>query len=176
MAKPPDCALADCARWFADQLPDDWFVGPPEVQADRDEILVTGVLADAADEGADDDGGGAPASEAHVAVQAFRESTRERRMAIAEVAQARWQRHVSWQVRHGDVEARFTHAAVPVMTRLRFEDRAVLDTLIDAGVARSRSEALAWCVGQVRDHQADWFGRLRDAMSEVERIRREGPE
>lgn len=75
----------------------------------------------------------------------------------------------------GDVEEVFTNASVPVMTRLRFEDRQVLDTLIDTGVARSRSEAMAWCVGQVGKHQGEWIERLREAMTEVERIRAQGP-
>ncbi|MGH1502088.1 MAG: hypothetical protein ACRBI6_00900 [Acidimicrobiales bacterium] len=168
MAKPPDCVLSECARWFDEQLPDDWFSEPPAVTADRDEIVVAGQLTVLERDAAG-------TAEPHVVVQAFREATRERRMAIAEVAQARWQRHVTWEVHYGELHARFTHAAVPVMTRLRFEERAVLDTLIDAGVARSRSEALAWCVDQVGRHQSDWIDRLRDAMTEVERIRREGP-
>jgi hypothetical protein len=73
------------------------------------------------------------------------------------------------------VEAVFTHASVPVMSRLRLEERKVLDTLVDAGVAGSRSDALAWCVNQVLAHQGEWIDRLRGAMTEVERIRAEGP-
>jgi len=52
----------------------------------------------------------------------------------------------------------------------------VLDTLIDAGVARSRSEALAWCVRLVGQHQADWIAELRDALTTVERVRAGGPD
>ena len=96
-------------------------------------------------------------------------------MAVAEAAQLQWQRSVSWAVRCGEIEARFTTQAVPVMTRLRMEERRILDTLIDAGVVRSRSEALAWRVGQVGLHQQEWIGRLREAMSEVERVQAEGP-
>ncbi len=62
------------------------------------------------------------------------------------------------------------------MTRLRFDERAVLDTLIDAGVARSRSEALAWCVRLVGRHQSDWISQLRDAMAQVEQVRSDGPD
>jgi hypothetical protein len=65
--------------------------------------------------------------------------------------------------------------AVPVMTRLRMRERAVLDTLIDAGVARSRSEALAWCVRLVAEHQGDWIDKLREALGAVESVRDEGP-
>jgi len=54
------------------------------------------------------------------------------------------------------------------MTRLRMSERLVLDTLVGAGVARSRSEALAWCVRLVGDHQGDWIQQLRDALVAVE--------
>jgi hypothetical protein len=43
-------------------------------------------------------------------------------------------------------------------------------------VARSRSEALAWCVRLVGQHQEDWLKDLRNAMSAVEKVRGEGPE
>ena len=75
----------------------------------------------------------------------------------------------------GDEQVLFTHLAVPVMTRLRQPERAVLDTLVDAGVARSRAEALAWCVKLVGKNADDWLGQLRSAMEEVERVRAAGP-
>ena len=82
---------------------------------------------------------------------------------------------MSWGARCGDVEEHFTTLGVPVMTRLRLSDRAVLDTLIDAGVARSRSEALAWCVRLVGRHQDEWIKSLREALTAVEKVRSEGP-
>ena len=69
----------------------------------------------------------------------------------------------------------FTHVAVPVMTRLRQPERQVLDTLVDAGVARSRSDALAWSVRLVGEHADEWLGKLREAMSTVDDLRAEGP-
>jgi hypothetical protein len=78
-------------------------------------------------------------------------------------------------VRLGDTEALFTHVAAPVMTRLRQPERRVLDTLVDAGVARSRSDALAWSVRLVGQHADEWLGQLRDAMGEVDKLRGEGP-
>jgi hypothetical protein len=62
------------------------------------------------------------------------------------------------------------------MTRLRQSERAVLDTLVDAGVAKSRSDALAWCVKLVGRHSDDWLTQLREAMTEVERVRAAGPD
>ena len=69
----------------------------------------------------------------------------------------------------------FTHIAVPVMTRLRQSERQVLDTLVDAGVARSRSDALAWSVRLVGEHADEWLAKLRAAMTAVDDVRAEGP-
>jgi hypothetical protein len=61
------------------------------------------------------------------------------------------------------------------MTRLRMPERRVLDTLVEAGVARSRSHALAWCVRLVAEKQDDWLKDLREALTNVEKVRGEGP-
>ena len=89
-------------------------------------------------------------------------------MAIADEAEVVWGRKVSWGVTRGEHDEFFTTLSTPVMTRLRMEERNVLDTLIDAGVARSRSEALAWCVRLVGHHEADWIARLREAVATIE--------
>lgn len=172
MSERPECDETETAAWFAGRIPDDWFPEPVIVRADRDEILVLGTLTTptAAPEGDD-----ALRVAATARISGFREDTRLQRMKIAEAAQARWGRTVSWVASCGPVEIRFTTASVPVMTRLRFDERQVLDTLIDSGVVRSRSEGLAWCVHQVGQHQSEWIDRLKEAMSEVERIRSEGP-
>jgi hypothetical protein len=159
------------SEWFGQRIPGGWFSGPVEVLADREEILVLGPLDPPVGEG--DDGALAAARLAHV--RRFREETREARMAIAAEAEHRFDRKVSWGVRCGDERHAFTSLAVPVMTRLRIGERAVLDTLLDAGVARSRSEALAWCVRLVEQNQAEWIGALREALIQVERTRADGP-
>lgn len=173
MRKRPIPGAEEAAAWFAGRIPADWFEGAPDVQYDRDEILVVGRLSppDSVPEGEDSERVAASAR-----ISGFREDTRQQRMRIADEAQNRWRRHVTWGAECGDVSAIFTHASVPVMTRLKFDQRKVLDTLIDSGVVGSRSEGLAWCVQQVGEHQGDWIDRLREAMSEVERIRAEGPE
>ena len=94
---------------------------------------------------------------------------------MAAEAERLFGRKVSWGARCGALEEHFTTLGVPVMTRLRLGDRAVLDTLIDAGVARSRSEALAWCVRLVGRHQDEWIKSLREALTAVEKVRSEGP-
>ena len=133
---------------------------------DREEIVVIGTLA------AQGDVSGA---EAEGRIGRFRSETREQRIEIALEAEARYQRKVSWGARLADTTALFTHVAAPVMTRLRQPERQVLDTLVDAGVARSRSDALAWSVRLVGEHADEWLGQLRDAMAEVDKLRGEGP-
>jgi hypothetical protein len=96
-------------------------------------------------------------------------------MTIADEAEARYGRKVAWGATIGETRVLFTHLSVPVMTRLRQDERRVLDTLVDAGVARSRSEALAWCVTLVGEHTDEWLASLRTAMSEVDKLRAEGP-
>jgi hypothetical protein len=51
----------------------------------------------------------------------------------------------------------------------------VLDTLVDAGVARSRSDALAWCVRLTGEHADAWLAELRTALQRVEEVRAQGP-
>src|SRR4051812_20881476 len=157
--------------WFGGRLPQEWQDSPAEIGIDRDEIVVTLQLPDV------------PAGTSEVETQearagrasAFREETREQRMEIAREAQRRYERTVSWGVRIGDHQELFTHLASPTMTRLREPQRQGLDTLVDAGVARSRADALAWGVGLVAQHEDDWLTELREAMSQVADVRTKGP-
>jgi hypothetical protein len=142
-------------------IPGGWFVGPPRLTVDDDEILIVGTLAD------DGPGAGGP--------DAFREATRAARMEIADRVQPATGRSVAWGVATGDSTTVFTSLGVPVMTRLRIGERDVLDTLIAAGVARSRSDALAWCVRFVGQKEADWLQELRTSIERVTQVRAEGP-
>ena len=161
----------DAADWFAGRLPSGWFVGKPTVSVDREEIIVVGELppVDAAE-------GETSAAAAQGRISRWREETRDERIAIALEAQQRYGRKVGWGASLGEESSLFSHLAVPVMTRLRQPHRQVLDTLVDAGVARSRSEALAWAVTLVGQHADEWLQGLRDAMAEVDKLRTEGPE
>lgn len=168
----PSPGAAKLQGWFAGRLPDGWFAGPPAVSHDRDEIVVIGTLPPPDTGDADVD----TVAAAHRArIQGFREDTRTLRMRIADEAEARFARKVAWGARCGDEEELFTTLSVPVMTRLRLPERQVLDTLVDAGVARSRSHALAWCVRLVGDHEGEWIDQLREALVHVEKVRSEGP-
>jgi hypothetical protein len=159
--------------WLAGRIPDGWFVETPQVDVDRDEVLVVGRLEQPALEEADDE-------DRRIAdrsrIEAWREETRRARIHIARQAEAALDRTVSWGARCGEETALFTTVASPAMTRLRMPERKVLDTLIDAGVARSRSEALAWCVRLVGEKQDDWLSDLREALQEVQAVRDQGPD
>ncbi len=165
-------ATADEVKgWFAGRVPKDWYTGTPEIRMDEDEIWVIGTLPDVAA------AGGADAAQAarDGAIQRFREGSREERIKIAGEARERFRRNVAWGARIGDQTALFTHLSVPVMTRLRLPERELLDTLVRAGVARSRSHALAWCVRLVSKNEASWVGELKDALSKVGDVRSQGP-
>lgn len=159
--------------WLTGRLPDDLFIGTPEVRVDREEITVIGIIDPPESAAADDDAARRHAEEGRIA--RFRESTRERRIEVAREAEHRFDRKVAWGVRCGESSAMFTHLAVPVMTRLRQPQRQVLDTLVAAGVARSRADALSWCVKLVGRHTDSWLSELREAMSRVDDIRDTGP-
>lgn len=163
----------DAAAWFAGRLPDDWFTENPRVIVDREEITVIGQLPSLETE-FDDDAERAAAETGRIS--RFREDTRDRRIEIARQAEHRYRRKVAWGARVGGTEELFTTLSVPVMTRLRQSERLVLDTLVDAGVARSRSEALAWAVRLVGEHAESWLDELRTAMSKVDELRAKGPE
>jgi hypothetical protein len=143
--------------YFAEKVPHDWFSAAPRVESDSEEILCVGVLASG------------------TAVDEFRERTRRARMTVASEAERLFGRSVSWGVELDGTTTLFTTQNTPVMTRLRLRERKVLDTLIDAGVARSRSEALAWCVKLVERHEGEWLAELREALVGVAQVRTEGP-
>jgi hypothetical protein len=164
-------ALERVRGWFSGRLPEDWQTEPADISVDRDEIVVTRHLPDVEPGQTDAETEEARAGRA----SAFREDTRAQRMAIAREAQHRYERTVSWGVKIGEHEELYTHLASPTMTRLRQPQRQVLDTLVDAGVARSRADALAWCVRLVAQHEDDWLAELREAMTHVADVRTKGP-
>ena len=167
-------AQDEIRAWFAGRLPDEWFTGPAEISVDREEILVVGTLADP--DVAQDADEAARTSAAGGRISRWREQTREDRIGIAQSAEHRFGRKVAWGAKCHSTSTLFSHLAVPVMTRLRQPERQVLDTLVESGVARSRSEALAWSVRLVGQHTEDWLAELRTAMASVDEVRARGPQ
>src|SRR6201990_224464 len=153
--------------WFTGRPPDEWFSGPAEITVDREEITIVGTLSEPESDDAD--------AAAEGRIKRFREETRARRIEIAREAERKFGRKVAWGVRCGGVTEMFTTLSVPVMTRLRQSERRVLDTLVDAGVARSRSDALAWCVRVNGEHDDAGLAQLRGGRRRVEEVRAQGP-
>lgn len=165
--------MEELGGWFAGRVPAEWFEGPPAVSADREEIYVVGILSEPDLPG--DAGPETRDAALSARISGFREDTRGKRMRIADEAQRRFGRKVSWGASCGDLRMAFTTLSVPAMTRLRMDERRVLDTLIEAGVARSRSHALAWCVRLVAERQDEWLKDLREALRKVQEVRGDGP-
>src|SRR5438874_976444 len=171
-AARPEADSDEVRGWFAGRLPDDWFQEPPEITLDTEEILLVGRLSA---DGLPHDTPAAKAAALGARVKRFREDTRDQRIRIAREAEHRYGRQISWGAECGDRRELFTTLALPVMTRLRMSERHVLDTLVSGGVARSRSDALAWCVRLVGQHEGEWLQELQDALVKVREVRAEGP-
>jgi len=168
--------MSEITTWIENRLPETWFEGAPDVTVDREEILVVGHLPAVEPSSSEEGEGSAHRGIAEEArITRFREETRRQRMQIADEMEHRFGRKVSWGAACGETTAHFTTLSVPVMTRLRQPERQVLDTLVAAGVARSRSDALAWCVRLVGDHESDWIARLQEALTAVREARSTGP-
>jgi hypothetical protein len=167
--------MDEIQAWLGGRVPAEWFTGTAQVTVDREEISVLGELSAPEDLASDVEPHVRAAAQAG-RIARFREQTREQRIGIAREAEHRFGRSIAWGATCGDTTETFTSLAVPVMTRLRQAERRVLDTLVDAGVARSRSHALAWCVRLVGSHSEDWLAELRTALKDVERLRGEGPD
>jgi hypothetical protein len=160
--------------WLVGRLPDDWFTTSIELTTDRDEITVVGMLAapKVAKEASTVERSAAESGR----IKEFRERTRDHRIRIARELEHATGQKVAWGATCGESRETFTTQSVPVMTRLRQAERQVLDTLVDSGVARTRSEALAWCVKLVGRNVEPWLADLRTAMAHVEQVRSQGPD
>jgi hypothetical protein len=132
------------ADWFGQRIPAAWTSRPAVVDLDRDEILVLLPLAD------------------DVSPGEFRQRTRDQRIALARTAEETFGRKVSWGTLGPGARHLFTTVRTPVTSQLALPERRVLDTLVAAGVAADRADAVAWCVRQVGRHEADWLGDLDD--------------
>jgi hypothetical protein len=164
---------AKIQEWFNSHIGEIDSADSVKIKADDDEILAIVKVASNGSELPETD------DEKEIAIKRiarrFRKSTRQARMNIADSAQELFERKVSWGVQAGEDTYLFTHVTVPAMTRLRISEREVLDTLVNSGVAASRSEALSWCVKFVRDNESEWLENLREAYKSVEEVRKTGP-
>jgi hypothetical protein len=156
-------------QWIGERLPDGIAAAPPEITFYDDEIVIVVPLAEDAT-GADAESEERRAA-AYRLIAQRREETRSLRIKLARELQARLGRPVAWGMRAGSSEALFTTRSTPVMTRLGRAEREVLDTLVAAGVADTRSSALAYAVRAFAAEHTDWLAEVREAIAQVDQVR-----
>ena len=89
--------------WFAGRLPDGWFSGT-EVTLEDDQIVVLGTLPELKNVGSTpEEKEGAAAGR----IARFREETRGERIGIAQEAEERFKKYVTWGAKLGGVTKRF---------------------------------------------------------------------
>jgi hypothetical protein len=156
-------------HWLQERAPANLLAAPPEIAIYDDEVVI--VLPIVAAEPND----ALPEEEQRAAERALiarrREETRPWRMKQARELQAKLGRAVAWGMRAGASEALFSTRSVPVMTRLGRTERDVLDTLVAAGVADTRSAALAYAVRAFAAEHTDWLDEVRAAIAQVDQVR-----
>lgn len=159
--------VAELQAWLKARLPESLVSQPPQVRVYEDEILIILQI----DAGIQSDN----PEEQHAAELALiahqREVTRPLRIRLAKELQALLRHPVAWGMRAGNSEMLFTTRSVPVMTRLGRAERDVLDTLVAAGVADTRSSALAYTVRAFAVEHAAWLAEVRQALEQVEQVR-----
>jgi len=94
--------LGSIKGWFAGRLPDGWFTGV-EVSVEDDQIVVVGMLPEL-------NLGSTPEEKESAAagrIARFREETRGRRIGIAQEAEERFKKYVTWGAKLDGVTKRF---------------------------------------------------------------------
>ncbi len=94
--------LGSIKGWFAGRLPDGWFTGV-DVTVEDDQIVVLGTLPDAGLGSTPDEKEGAAAGR----IARFREETRGERIGIAQEAEERFKKYVTWGAKMDGVTKRF---------------------------------------------------------------------
>ena len=164
---------SEIVGWVSGALPPDLYRGAPTVEVDRDEILVVGdVGSPEVPEGLDADG--TAAAEA-ARISRFREETRDQRIAVARQGEARYDRPISWGATAGATTQRFTTVHARTATRLDLDQRKLLDHLVEAGIAKNRPQALAWCVTLVQQNEDQWITRLKESLETLNHTRQDAP-
>jgi hypothetical protein len=94
--------LSSIKGWFAGRLPDGWFTGV-EIAVEDDQIVVLGTLPELNIGSTPEEKEGAAAGR----IARFREETRGERIGIAQEAEERFHKYVTWGAKLNDVTKRF---------------------------------------------------------------------
>jgi hypothetical protein len=160
---------SELQAWLQEHVPAHLLAAPPDIAVYDDEAVIVLPLV-VAEPGAALSDEERRAAERNL-IARRREETRPWRMKLARELQPKLGRSVAWGMRAGGSEALFSTRSAPVMTRLGRAERDVLDTLVAAGVADTRSAALAYAVRAFAAEHADWLDEVRDAIAQVEQVR-----
>ena len=139
----------------------------PEIIEDDDELLIVLNLGTAGVTGEAD----ARKQSEQEQIDRRRDETKSTRIRIGNRLGRATGKAVSWGMKVGDTRQLFTDNTSPVMTRLSRPERQVLDTLIAAGVANTRSAALGYIVRVFGEEHQDWLNEVQNAMSHVASLR-----
>ncbi len=159
--------IEDLQRWLQSRLPAALLAQPPQITLYPDEVLIILHL----DAPAPDTNEELQRQNEQALIAQQREASRPLRMQIAAEIERMLRLSVAWGMRAGSTEQIFTTRTTPVMTRLGRAERDVLDTLVAAGVAETRSSALAYTVRAFAAEHADWLAEVRQAIEQVRQVR-----
>lgn len=154
---------ADLEAWLLARLPADLVASAPQLLTYDDELVIMLLVAAGAE--------GLGEAAAHGRIAELREASRPLRVQLARELQAVLRRPIAWGMRLGEAEELFTTRSTPVMTRLNRNERDVLDTLVAAGVADTRSAALAYVVRAFAIAHGEWLAEVRQAIEQVQQVR-----
>lgn len=74
-------------------------------------------------------------------------------------------------MRHDDEDRPTDSDFTPVMARLRPAELEIVDTLISAGIAANRAEAIRWTLARISERPA--YAQLREHTRDIERLKTE---
>jgi Arc/MetJ-type ribon-helix-helix transcriptional regulator len=70
-----------------------------------------------------------------------------------------------------DDEPEFLDGFTPVMVRLKAPELEIVDTLISAGIANNRAEAIRWALTRIGERPA--YIQVREHTRDIERLKAE---
>ncbi|MDE3075391.1 MAG: hypothetical protein KGJ86_08170 [Chloroflexota bacterium] len=158
--------VAQLKEWLLNHLPATVAAAEPDISVDGDEILIvlklnTSSIAEEQNR---------PEAE-RALIERRRNETRGLRTQAGRRLGRSFGRAVSWGMQAGDSLELFTNNTAPVMTRLSRQERHVLDALITAKVANTRSGALGYVVRTFAAEHQEWLAEVQEAMSRVAGLR-----
>jgi hypothetical protein len=157
----------ELTQWLLSQLPASVVGSDPEITINADELLITLNLNTETLMGK----GEALKNAEHALIEHQRSETRTLRIQLGRHLERTYGCAVSWGMRAGGTVQLFTTNTTAVMTRLSRTERQVLDTLIAANVANTRSAALGYIVRTFAIEHQEWLNQAQEAAKHMTNLR-----